>query len=164
MRPEFFERAGLELECSHSILMSHPRLNPGFALAFVSGVYAERWPTAGESALTNALSIAASPDWAGTVRARFGKLRDIAGQPYSLSERQLCRVLDESSFRGDHWSKLMNVFTKATGDEKLVFFVYGPNRDRTIVVTNDRYIRTWRRATADDWRGAAIRYRLEEVD
>ena len=169
LRPEFFDQTGSELDICHSILMSYPRLDRGGTLGFVSLVFAERWPAADDDAVSEAISQGRA-SWVDTVRARLDQLRDrpqplsTETGPLSLTESQLCRIVEESRFHESWWSDLMAGFVKATGPGRPILFMHGPNRARTFVVTNHQHIRTWYHPSKDDWDKAVKRYRLDETD
>jgi|SRR5215472_9241020 len=164
LRPEFFEKMGFELEYCHTILISYPRLDPGGTLGFVSTVFAEQWPATKADCLEEVVNAHASADWARAARMRLVKLHDACEDVFLISEKQLCRVVKKSKFQKTWWSDLMAVFARAVGRERLVFFMYGSNKERMFAVTNYQHITTWYHPKDDDWDAALSRYRLDESD
>ena len=83
---------------------------------------------------------------------------------FLLSQRQLCRIAGKPRFPQSWWSELIAVLGNATERERLVFFFYGTNPERTFVVTSHPNIIKWNHPEADAWNAALARLRLDEPE
>jgi hypothetical protein len=167
LRPEFFDQVAWELERRYSILMSYPRLGRGGTLGFASIVIAKRWPAVSEGDLQRTLSVKLGSDWAQSLRSRLRQLYELKHgdstlSPIAIPEKQLCQLADVANFRESWWSELLEQFSKAKDEDRLVFFHQRERGNRFFVVTREDFINKWYSPTHDDWDAAQNRYNLNE--